>query len=86
MKNITLEQLREELHSDTAFEFSFVKKDHSIRNAVGTLNNSLIPEDHRVEEDPSTGNVNTGGTFRYYDLEKGGWRAVGKDQTTVKIK
>lgn len=86
MKNITIDELREGLHSDSAFEFEFVKKDGTIRDAVGTLNDSLIPTEHKLIDDPSTGPINTGGTLRYFDLEKTAWRAVGKDQTTVKIK
>lgn len=86
MKTITIEQLKEGLRGDSAFEFTFSKKDGSERKAVGTLNDSLIPTEHKLIDDPSTGPVNTGGTLRYFDLEKTAWRAVGKDQTTVKIK
>lgn len=86
MTSITIDELREKLHGDEAVEFAFVKKDHSIRDAVGTLNENLIPTEQHIIEDPSKGPINTGGTLRYFDLEKKDWRAVGKDQTTVKVK
>lgn len=85
MKSINIEQLRENLHSNSAFKFTYTKKDGTERKAVGTLNDALIPIDHQVTEDPSTGNVNTPANFRYYDLEKSGWRSLSKDIKEVKI-
>jgi len=85
MKTITIEQLREKLHSDSRIEFTFVKKDGSDRNAIGTLNENLIPLEHHIVEDPSTNSKKVSPNFRYYDLEKNGWRSISKDTKEVKI-
>ena len=64
------------------YRFSYVKKDGSIREAIGTLDLSRIPEDKR----PGTSSRQTGGvasaekginydTFSYYDLDRNAWRS-----------
>jgi hypothetical protein len=50
--------------------FSYKKNDGSTRKAVGTLNESMIPEADR----PSSPTVNTGEQVNYYDLERNAWR------------
>ena len=86
MKDITIEQLRENLHGESVVEFTFTKNDGTERKAVGTLNENLIPiEQHIInpgEKDVSINYAN----FRYFDLEKSGWRSLGKTTTTVKVK
>lgn len=50
--------------------FSYKKNDGSTRTAVGTLNESMIPEADR----PANPAANTGEQVRYYDLERNAWR------------
>ena len=51
------------------------KTDGSIREATGTLNLELIPEEHRPKSDGSTAKEPAPGVFAYYDLEKKSWRS-----------
>ena len=71
--------------STGVWRFSYYKKEGSIREAVGTLDMSRIPEDKRPKGDMSDGaarepSVNT---FPYYDLyadgDCGGWRSFRLD-------
>ena len=59
------------------FRFSYFKTDGSIREATGTLNLELIPEEHRPKGDMSDGAAHepAPGVFTYYDLEKKAWRS-----------
>ena len=57
------------------FRFSYFKTDGSIREATGTLNLELIPEEHRPKNDGSTAKEPAPGVFTYYDLEKKSWRS-----------
>ena len=79
------EDFRKKL-STGVWRFSYFKKDGSIRQAVGTLDMSRIPEDKR----PGTSSRQTGGvasaekgdspsTFPYYDLDAAGWRSFRLD-------
>lgn len=82
---LTIEQLRNNLHGEKAFHFTFKKKDGTQRKAVGTLNENLIPKEHQIIDDPSTGKAKESANFRYYDLEKCGWRSVSADTKEVTI-
>jgi len=70
------ESFRNKLHSGI-YRFSYFKIDGSIREAVGTLDPALIPEEQRPKA------FTTGeheeylfySTFCYYDLIAGGWRS-----------
>lgn len=53
--------------------FSYFKEDDSVREAVGTLNTELIPEDKRPKG-TRKGKVNYA-TFPYYDLVRCAWRS-----------
>ena len=79
MFDVDLETLRKNLQGSTPVSFSYFKKDGQLRNARGTLNESLIPE-HLRPKDSSTNYANS---FRYYDLEKGAWRSLHKDISLV---
>ena len=57
------------------YRFSYFKTDGSIREATGTLNLELIPEEHRPKTDGSTAKEPAPGVFTYYDLEKKAWRS-----------
>ena len=74
------EDFRKKL-STGVWRFSYYKTDGSIREAVGTLDMSRIPEDKRPKGDMSDGaarepSVNT---FPYYDLDAAGWRSFRLD-------
>jgi hypothetical protein len=82
MFEINLEELRENLKGSTPVAFSYFKKDGSLRNAVGTLNEKWIPAEMR----PKDSSTNNGGdNFRYYDIDKGAWRSLHKDCSLVTI-
>ena len=83
MFDISIEDLRKNLHGSTPVFFSYFKKDGTLRRAVGTLNEKLIPEEMRPK-DPST-NANSGTNLKYYDLEKNAWRSLQIDCSLVQI-
>jgi len=78
------ESFRKKL-STGVWRFSYYKKDGSIREAVGTLDMSRIPEDKRPKGDMSDGAARepSANTFPYYDLyadgDAGGWRSFRLD-------
>ena len=75
--------------STGVWRFSYLKKDGSIREAVGTLCMDLIPEDKRPKGINSEALNGTGGalnraepaagTFPYYDLDAAAWRSFRLD-------
>ena len=68
-----IEQLKYRLHSGVV-KFSFVKKDGSVRNAMGTTNLTLISESDRPKS-----STNTGPRVNFYDIQIGEWRSVSED-------
>jgi hypothetical protein len=84
MFDIDIETLAKSLHGTTPVAFSFFKKDGSRRNAIGTLNEKLIPEESKTlkSKDPS---ANNGDNLKYYDLEKKAWRSLSKGCSLVTI-
>ena len=74
------ESFRKKLQSGT-YRFSYFKTDGSIREAVGTLDMSRIPEDKRPKSLSSAPDVRPENynTFPYYDLNAGGWRCFRLD-------
>lgn len=78
---IPIEDLRKNLYGSTPVYFSYFKKDGTLRKAIGTLNEKLIPEEMRPK-DPS---ANTGANLKYYDLEKKAWRSIQIDCSLVQI-
>ena len=71
------------------WRFSYLKKDGTIREAVGTLCMDLIPEDKRPKGINSEALNGTGGAlnraepaagvFPYYDLDAAAWRSFRLD-------
>ena len=78
------ESFRNQLRSGT-YRFSYFKTDGSIREAVGTLDLTRIPEqDHPKESLPLQGKREPSpSVFTYYDLyangDTGGWRSFRLD-------
>ena len=68
------EDFRKKL-STGVWRFSYFKKDGSIREAVGTLDPSLIPEHASKSSDEANQWMPCYETFTYYDLKAGGWRS-----------
>lgn len=81
MCNIDLETLRKKLQEAAPVSFSYFKVGGELRNAVGTLHESLIPGDYK----PKDSSINYANSFRYYDLEKEAWRSLNKDCSVVTI-
>lgn len=69
---ISIDNFKEALRKGSV-EFSYTKKDGSVRNAKGTLNVSVMGE----ENAPSGTGQNLGpdNQVRYYDLNSKGWRS-----------
>jgi hypothetical protein len=75
--------------STGVWQFSYFKKEGSIRQARGTLDFSLIPEDKRPKGINSEALNGTGGAlnraepaagvFPYYDLDAAAWRSFRLD-------
>ena len=62
------------------YRFSYFKKDGGIREAVGTLDPSLIPSEHAPKtSDEANQWMPCYETFCYYDLIAGGWRSFRLD-------
>ena len=61
------------------FRFSYFKKDGSIREARGTLNPLLIPDDNMPKSGIDPNAVTPVETFCYYDLDAQGWRSFRLD-------
>ena len=62
------------------WQFSYFKKEGGIRQALGTLDFDLIPQEHWPKGDESqqpTANSQqpSPGTFSYFDLDKNAWRS-----------
>ena len=76
---ITLEQLKESMKDHNIIRFSYTKKDGTECKAKGTLNSEFIPNEFS-QRDTST---NYASNFRYYDLDKAGWRSISPDCSTI---
>ena len=81
MFEISLEALRSSLTGNDPVQFSYFKKDGTIRNAIGTLNEKYIP----AESKPIDSSKGNGSNFKYYDLERKAWRSLGSDCSLVTI-
>ena len=82
MFEVTIDVLHSSLHGTTPVSFSFMKKDGTMRNAVGTLHMDLIPEGMKPKD--SSANF-VGDNLKYFDLEKNAWRSLSKDCSLVQI-
>jgi len=90
MFDIDINDLRENLRGSTPVYFSYLKKDGSVRNALGTLNPSIIPLEFQPDIDPKDASFdlterNHSTNVKYFDLEKNGWRSISYDVSTVSI-
>lgn len=72
---LTPDDLKEKLRTGP-INFSFQKKDGTIRNAYGTLLMSEIPDDQH----PKSGSESSPKVIPFFDLEKLAWRSVGVEQ------
>ena len=55
--------------------FAFIKRDGTLREAYGTRNMSLVPEEHR----PKGTDKRTPGTIPFWDLEAEAWKSLRED-------
>jgi len=76
---VDINELRNFLYGDSPVHFSYRKADGEIREALGTLNPSLIPENFK----PKDSSRNFGSNLKYFDLEKGAWRSLQMDASIV---
>ena len=76
------EAFRQKL-SNGVWRFSYFKKDGHIREAVGTLDPALIPDDYMPKSGMDANAVAPVSTFCYYDLladgDTGAWRSFRLD-------
>lgn len=72
------ERLRTWMSTDIV-AFSYWKKDGTIREAHGTLNSALIPEDKRPKGDSKPRKPNYL-CFAYFDVDKQEWRSFTLDK------
>ena len=61
------------------WRFSYFKKDGSIREARGTLNPALIPDDKMPSSGASLDKEKSASSFPYFDLDKQEWRSFRLD-------
>lgn len=72
METVDTQRFRELLHKGEV-NFSYKKIDGTIREARGTLDFNMIPE----ESHPTgTGKVTSDSTISYFDLDKNAWRSL----------
>jgi len=74
MFEVSPEILRKSLQGSTPVNFSYFKKDGTLRNAYGTLYEKFIPENMRSKDL----SANNGDNLKYYDLDKKNWRSLPK--------
>lgn len=80
-KEVKINDLRDLMLSGMV-NFEYEKKDKSIRKAKGTLDIDLIPPKMLPQEEHTNVNAKN---FKYYDIEKKGWRSLSYDCSTVKL-
>lgn len=68
------ESFRDQLRTGV-YRFSYFKKDGSIREARGTLDPSVIPEENMPKSGMDPDAVAPANTFSYYDIDAEGWRS-----------
>jgi len=85
MFDIDINKLFENLKGSTPVYFSYLKKDGTRRNALGTLNPKCIPDEFRLDTSINEDKHFNGTNLKYFDLEKNGWRSLSYDVSTVTI-
>ena len=79
---IKVEDLRELLQNrPTPVHFSYQKVNGTLREALGTLNQNLIPENKK----PKASSINFGTNLKYFDIEKDSWRSLVTDCSILKL-
>lgn len=68
---MNIKEFKESLRNGVV-EFSYEKKDGTIREAKGTLNSEVYGKEH---EPKGTGFEVPENIIKYYDLDKEGWRS-----------
>jgi len=61
------------------WRFSYFKTDGQIREAYGTLDTTIIPEDKQPKREPDKQTQPCYDTFVYWDTEAQGWRSFRLD-------
>ena len=90
MFEIEIEKLTENLRGTTPVYFSFLKKNGEVRNALGTINPKLIPDEFQLDIAPTDASFKQihkkrSTNVKYFDLEKNGWRSISYDVSIVSI-
>lgn len=70
----TIEELKKEM-CERVVNFSFYKKDGSIREANGTTNLNIIPEENHPK---GTDKILSNEVVRFFDVDKDEWRSFKK--------
>lgn len=68
---MTAQDLRTHLQNRVV-KFMFVKRDGSLREAIGTLNLGLIP----TQGHPTSGRPSPESVVNFWDVMKGAWRCL----------
>jgi hypothetical protein len=76
MNTITISELKENLLAHGPVTFQFLKKDNTMRMVIGTLNDSIIPEEFHPKKQSITDFSETPKSLRFFDLEKKEWRSI----------
>lgn len=77
-----MKQIIDKLLINGEVEFSFTKKDGTVRNTIGTTSFELIPEEHQPKTKLTSEEIQESTTkpvIRYYDLDKCGWRSCSRE-------
>lgn len=73
---MNIKEFKESLRNGVV-EFSYEKKDGTIREAKGTLNSEVYGEENKPK---GTGFEVPENIVKYYDLDKEGWRSFNFDK------
>lgn len=73
---MNIKEFKESLRNGVV-EFSYEKKDGTIREAKGTLNSDIYGEENKPK---GTGFEVPDNIVKYYDLDKVGWRSFNFDK------
>ena len=74
MKTITVDEFRKLLRNNKEVEFTFKKKDGTLREAKGTTEISVLENNYAVPS--GTGNITPIDIVKFFDLDKLEWRSA----------
>ncbi len=83
MFDVNLETLRTNLLGSTPIYFDYRKNNGETVNALGTLNEKLIPKEFKPKD--ASSNYPPPKNFRYFDIKKHGWRSMSEDVKLVSM-